>query len=60
MFHNEADRILDFQVFWSTSLLDLRRYWMLLMLDVFQRVLHQITHCPVLGGIQCLNVLQDV
>lgn len=47
-------------MFWSATLLHLRCHGMFLVLDVLQRVLHQVTHRPVLGGIQGLNVLQDV
>lgn len=60
VFHDETDRVLDLQVFWSATLLHLRCNRMFLVLDVLQRVLHQVTHCPMLGGVQCLNVLQNV
>lgn len=60
VFHDEANRILDLQVFWSATLLHLRCNRMFLVLDVLQCMLYQVTHCPMLGGVQCLNVLQDV
>lgn len=60
VFHDEADRILDLQVFWSATLLHLRCNRMFLVLDVLQCMLYQVTHRPMLGGVQRLNVLQDV
>lgn len=60
VFHDEANRILDLQVFWCATFLHLRCNRMLLVLDVLQCMLYQVTHCPMLGGVQCLNVLQDV
>lgn len=60
MLHDEADRVLDLQVLRGASLLLLGFRRVLLVLDVFQRVLDQVGHSPVLGRVQCLNVLQDV
>lgn len=51
VFHNEANRILDLQVFWSATPLHLRCNGMLLMLNVLQCMLYQVTHCPMLGGV---------
>lgn len=60
VFHDEAHGILDLQVFRRAALLHLGCRRVLLVLDVLQRVLHQVAHRPVLGGIQRLDVLQDV
>lgn len=47
-------------MFGGTASLHLWLYRVFLVLDVFQGVLYQITHCPVLGRVQRLDVLQDV
>lgn len=60
MFHDETDRVLDLQVLRSAAPLLLGCRRVLLVLDVFQRVLDQVAHSPVLGRVQRLNVLQDV
>lgn len=60
MFHDETDRVLDLQVLRSAAPLLLRCRRVFLVLDVFQCVLDQVAHSPMLGRVQCLNVLQDV
>lgn len=60
MLHDEADRVLHLAVLWSAASLHLMLHGMSLVLDVFQRVLNQVTHGAVLRRIQRLDVLQDV
>jgi len=60
VFHDEADGVLDLQVLRGAAPLHLGGGRVLLVLDVLQRVLHQVAHRPVLGGVQGLDVLQDV
>lgn len=60
VFHDEAYRVLHLAVFWSAASLQLRLHSVSLVLDVFQCVLHQVTHSAVLRRIQSLDVLQDV
>lgn len=60
MLHDETYRVLHLAVFRSTASLHLGLHSVSLVLDVFQRVLHQVTHSAVLGRIQRLDVLQDV
>lgn len=60
MFHDEADGVLHLAVFRSAASLHLGLDGVSLVLDVFQRVLHQVTHSAVLRRIQRLDVLQDV
>lgn len=60
MFHDETDGVLDLHVLRRATPLLLGCSWVLLVLDMFQRVLDQVAHGPVLGGVQRLNVLQDV
>lgn len=60
MFHDETDGVADVLVVGLPAPLHLGRGGMLLVLDVLQRVLHQVTHRAVLGGVQRLDVLQDV
>lgn len=60
MFHDEAYGVLHLGVFGSAASLHLGLHSVSLVLDVFQRVLHQVTHSAVLRRIQRLDVLQDV
>lgn len=60
VFHDEAYGVLHLSVFGSTASLHLGLHNVSLVLDVFQRVLHQVTHSAVLRRIQRLDVLQDV
>lgn len=60
VFHDEAYGVLHLGVFRSAAFLHLRLHGVSLVLDVLQRVLHQVTHGAVLRRIQRLDVLQDV
>lgn len=60
MFHDEADGVLYVPVLRRAASLHLRLFWMSLMLDVLERMLHQIPHRSVLGRVQSLNVLQNI
>lgn len=60
VFHDEAYGVLHLAVLRSAASLHLGLHGVSLVLDVFQRVLHQVTHSAVLRRIQRLDVLQDV
>lgn len=60
MFHDEAYRVLYVPVFRRAASLHLRLFWMSLMLDVLERVLHQIPDRSVLRRVQSLDMLQNI
>lgn len=60
MFHDEAYRVLHVPVFRRAASLHLRLFWMSLMLDVLERVLHQIPDRSVLRRVQSLDMLQNI
>lgn len=51
VFHDEPDRVLDLQVLRRAAPLLLGRCRVFLVLDVFQCVLDQVAHSPVLGRV---------
>lgn len=60
MFHDQAYAVLHFYVLGSAASLHLWLHRVLLVLDVLQGVLNQVTYRPMLGRVQRLDVLQDV
>lgn len=58
--HNEPNGVADVPVLLMGAKLDLHPHLLLLPLNVLQRVLHQVTHRPVLPRVQRLDVLEDV
>lgn len=60
VFHDEPNGEANLLVLLIRAVLDLGAQLLLAPLDVLQGVLHQVPHSPVLGGIQGLDVLQDV
>ena len=57
MFHDEPYRVQYVPVVRLAAFLYLQLYWMPLMLDVFERMLHQIPDRSVLRRVQSLDVL---
>ena len=60
VFHDQACGVADVHVLRSAAPLHLGLHRLLLVLDVFQCVLHQVAHRTVLGWVQRLDVLQNI